>query len=175
MHYDRLFRVNHSWKARGGPFLAPDLVFTGARDSVMALRPPCGFVFGKIHSEEKVLSRLLASWRRLRYGTVERLGLHRSGLDGRAAPTNGALMLATAVALRPRRLIVAGIDMFSDPAGAYPGDTVTRNAYAVGHDASFEREFILEALNRHDGELIVFGRALRADLQAQGRAVQGED
>lgn len=175
MRCDRLFRVNHSWKDRGGPFLSPDLVFTGQRDTVMALRPPYGFVFGKIQSEEKILSGLLYSWRRLSYGTAQRLGLHTTGCGGKAAPTNGALMVATAVALRPRRLVIAGIDLFSDPAGAYPGDPVTENAYAVGHDASFERDFILGALRRHEGELVVFGRGLRSALRAERSLVQGED
>ena len=172
---DRLFRVNHSWKSRGGPFLAPDLVFTGQRDTVDVLRPTFGFVFGKILSEEKVLSRLLTSWRRVSYGTVERLGLHAWTSDGNAAPTNGALMVAVACALRPHRLVIAGIDLFSDPAGAYPGDATTENKYAVGHEASFELDFMVAALRGHAGELVVFGRALRAALRARGFVFEGED
>lgn len=170
--YDRLFRVNHSWMSRGGPFLHPDLVFTGQRDTVMQLRPAHGFVFGKIESEEKVLSQLLGSWRRLSYGTAQRLGVYATGCDGKVAPTNGALMIATAVALRPRRLVIAGVDLFSDPGGAYPGDAVTENAYALGHDAALERNFILAALRRHLGELVVFGQPLRATLDAAGIPAQ---
>jgi hypothetical protein len=157
---------------RGGPFLAPDLVFTGQRDTVIRLRPSCGFVFGKIESEEKILGQLLASWRRLKFGTAQRLGVYATGAGGKAAPTNGALMIALAVALRPRRLVIAGIDLFSDPAGAYPGDAVTDNAYALGHDAAFERDFILDALRRHPGELVVFGDPLKSALDAAGSAAR---
>ena len=58
-------------------------------------------------------------------------------------------MIATAVALQPRRLIIAGIDMFSDPSGAYPGDDSTPNAYVLVHDADLERRFIMETLLKH--------------------------
>ena len=169
--YDRLFRVNSSWMQRN-TFLQPDLVFTGQRETVALLRPACGFVFGKIESEEKVLGQLLGSWRRLRYATAERLGVFETGSDGKAAPTNGALMIATAVALGPQRLVVAGIDLFSDPAGAYPGDVVTENAYALGHEAAFERAFIIAALRRHKGELVVFGEPLRKVLEGEGIPMQ---
>ena len=165
---DRVFRVNHSWQERGGPFLEPDLVFTGQRDTVMCAHPAFGYVFGKIESEEKILSKLLGSRRRLSFGTAQRLGVYATGCGGRAMPTNGALMIAVAVALRPRRIVIAGVDLFSDPAGAYPGDAVTQNAYALGHDASFERDFILSALRRHSGELLVFGEPLKALLDASG-------
>jgi len=170
MACDRLFRVNHSWKARGGPFLSPDLVFTGQRDTVERVHPAHGYVFGKIESEEKILSKLLGTRRTLAFGTAERLGVYARGRDGRAMPTNGAVMIAVAVALRPRRIVIAGIDLFSDPAGAYPGDTVTQNAYALGHDASFERDYILSALRRHAGELVVFGDPLKAVLDEAGIA-----
>lgn len=170
MACERVFRVNHSWKERGGPFLSPDLVFTGQRDTVMQVHPNYGYVFGKIESEEKILSKLLATRRRLAFCTAERLGVYAKGCDGRAMPTNGALMIAVAVALRPRRIVIAGIDLFSDPAGAYPGDSVTQNAYALGHDPSFEREYILSALRRHDGELVVFGEPLKAVLDEAGIA-----
>jgi hypothetical protein len=171
--YNRLFRVNHSWSARGGAFDSPDLVFTGQRDTVMRLRPHYGFVFGKIESEEKILSQLFGMWRRLSFATAQRLGIYATGPNGSAAPTNGALMIATAVALRPQRLVVGGVDLFSDPAGAYPGDAVTENAYALGHEASFDRAFILDALRRYTGELVVFGGPLRTALQAEGISLHG--
>jgi hypothetical protein len=161
--FDRLFRVNMSWSARG--FLTcPDLVFTGLPEAVLALRPPAGFVFGSINSEERVLGRLLPTKRRFAFATAERLGLF--DYAGRSlAPTNGALMIALAVELRPARLVVAGIDLFSDPAGAYPGDGCTGNAYDLGHDASLELRFITAALRRFQGELIVFGEPLRRALE----------
>lgn len=165
LDHDGLFRVNVSW-ARHGLYTDPDLVFTGVYEAVAELRPRVGFVFGTILSEEKMLGRMLFGRRRFSFCTAERLGLLGGRSDGRVAPTNGALMIATAVALRPQRLIVAGIDLFQHPAGAYPSDSTTENAYAVGHDASFELGFILEALRRHAGELTILGEPLNEAMKS---------
>ena len=161
--FDRLFRVNMSWADRG--FLArPDLVFTGQAEAVIALRPPAGFVFGPINAEEKILGRLLLTKRRFAFATAERLGLFDYAGRG-TAPTNGALMIALAVALQPACLVVAGIDLYADPRGAYPGDSSTENAYDVGHEAELELRFITAALRRHEGKLIVLGEPLRRALE----------
>ncbi|MDB5988577.1 MAG: hypothetical protein JWR16_3630 [Nevskia sp.] len=174
LQFDRLFRVNLCWLQRG--FLtAPDVVFTGLVDAVEKLRPTAGFVFGTIQSEETILSRSLVSAQRLRYATAERLGFIEGAQPESLAPTNGALMLAIAVALQPARLIVGGIDLYQHPAGAYPGDTETANAYAVGHDAQRELAFLIAALRRYRGELVILSEALRlAYERAPGEATTGE-
>ena len=80
--------------------------------------------------------------KRLRYFTADRLGSMDFDSFAPYIPTNGAVMIATAIALRPKRLIVAGVDMFSDPRGSYPGDEKTPNAYIVAHSGDIETHFI---------------------------------
>ena len=80
--------------------------------------------------------------------------------------------LKAAVALRPRRLIVAGIDLFSDPHGAYPGDDRTPNAYVLVHDGDLEREFIMRSLAGFDGELVIIGKVLAQHWRAFTEARQ---
>ena len=96
----------------------------------------------------------------MRFVTLERIGiLGDLDWDG-IRPTNGATMLATAVALQPARLIIAGIDLFEDPAGAYPDDDKTPNDYVVVHERTTEIEFILKTLRDYCGELIILGKPL---------------
>src|SRR3546814_8800955 len=100
------------------------MVFTGSSSTLSAVRDA---IFGleTIRSEARLLvSRLLPPrLGRLRYAAIERLGLFLYEPRLRdVRPTNGAIMLATAVALQPRHLVVAGVDLFNHPAGAYPGE-----------------------------------------------------
>jgi hypothetical protein len=162
--HDCLFRVNSRWLERG--FLThPDVVFTGDHLSLRRCRC-CLFGFRTAAEETAVL---LNHWLGLRPGRIdcfnaERLGLRLDEQSWGARPTNGAVMVATAVALRPRRLIVAGLDLYRHPAGKYPGDPVSANCYARVHDADIERAVICQALLAFRGELIVVGEALRAAL-----------
>jgi hypothetical protein len=71
-------------------------------------------------------------------------------------------MIAAAVALEPRKLIIGGIDLFEDPAGAYPGDAATPNAYVAVHDAQTELKYVLETLAKFRGELVILGSVLNA-------------
>ncbi|WP_420347748.1 hypothetical protein [Pelagibius sp.] len=161
--FDCLFRVNHVWHSRG--FLtAPDMVFTGAKATLAAVRAP---VFGlqSIKSEGRLLAtRFLRPGRgRSCYATIERFGLYLSEARWEGVrPTNGAAMLATAVALKPARLVISGIDLFSHPDGTYPGDRTTPNAYSPGHDAESELALLLEALDLYQGELTILSPALKA-------------
>lgn len=160
--YDSLFRVNHVWLDRG--FLTePDMVFTGSKATLALVKGP---IFGlqSIKSEARLLvTRLLQPlFRKVRYATIERFGLYLSEPRWQGIrPTNGAAMLATAVALAPPRLVISGIDLFSHPAGSYPGDTTTPNAYSPGHEADSELALLLEALSRYQGELVILSPALR--------------
>jgi hypothetical protein len=81
-------------------------------------------------------------------------------------------MLATAVALQPDRLVIAGIDLFSHPDGAYPGDTATPNAYSPGHEPDSEALLLMEALGRYRGELVILSEALAERWAAHQAAHQ---
>lgn len=159
--HDALFRVNHRWQERG--FLAePQVVFTGSRDSVSLLSDVI-FGFLSIQSEGRMLYfwKFSARLRRLNYLTVERLDVFlRQGAWRQMRPTNGASMLATAVALQPARLVVSGFDLFSHPQGSYPGDTATPNAYSAGHDPDRELDALLHALSLYRGELTIVSAPL---------------
>ena len=159
--YDCLFRVKHAWMQRG--FLTdPDVVFTGSKASVSALRVPI-LCLQTVRSEARLLvTRFLLPWSgRICYATAERFGLFLYGPAWRdARPTNGTAMIATAVALQPARLVISGIDLFSHPDGAYPGDNRTPPAYSPGHEAETEARLLVEALSQYRGELVILSDAL---------------
>lgn len=168
--YDRLFRVNDRWLGRG--FLTePDMVFTGSKKTLVKVRGAV-FAFSSVEIETMLLRKWLAysPFRRLTYFTPERAGLLPSDPAETFNPTNGAIMLATAVALAPRSLIVAGIDLFSDPRGAYPGADATANAYAAAHDRNSEVRVIMEVLDGYRGELLILGDVLRENWAAYRRS-----
>jgi hypothetical protein len=174
--WDACFRVNHSWLPRG--FVTDvDMVFTGSKATIEAIPKPCIFGFHLISSERELLSRCLTLRKRFAYITAERVGSVDFARYGDFAPTNGAVMLATAVRLRPRRLIIAGIDLFAHPAGSYPGDSTTPNAYTVRHDRDLETEFILDTLDAFEGELVIIGvlGELWREHQARRGAVRALD
>jgi len=170
--YDALFRVNHLWQERG--FLTdPDVVFTGSTDTVRQIERPIVGVSMIRHEGRLLLTGLTRrSFRRFRFLTVERLGvLVPQASWGESVPTNGAFMLATAVALCPERIIVAGMDLFRHRGGAYPGDTSTPNAYTPRHEADLEERVLLATLSAHRGEVVIIGDVLRALWEAH-RAAQ---
>lgn len=167
VRFDSLFRVNDLWLKRG-LLTAPDMVFTGSKEALAAVK---GAIFGlhTVKSEARLLVAPLLRPHRwgFRYATIERFGLFISEPRWAAVrPTNGAIMLATAVALQPERLVISGIDLFSHPAGTYPGDTATPNAYTPGHDAETELAILLEALSRYRGELVILSPALKERWEA---------
>ncbi len=73
-------------------------------------------------------------------------------------------MLATAVLLRPRRLVIAGIDLFAHPSGSYLGEADLPNAYLPVHDRETEIAIIRHLLRLHEGELEILGEPLRDAL-----------
>lgn len=158
--HDRLFRVNHRWQARC--FLTkPDVVFTGQKRTLFTLKAPI-FAFQTLRSEAHLVTHQIFNpfCRRMRYVTLERLGILPAIDEGGLRPSNGAAMLAAAVALQPAKLIVAGIDLFQHPDGSYPGDSQTPNAYVPAHDRELELKFILRILGEFRGELVVVGEVL---------------
>lgn len=159
--YDCLFRVNHRWLKRG-LFADPQIVFTGQKRTLFTLRSKPIFAFQTRRAEALLVTHQIFNplCRPMRFVTLERTGI-LGGLDWDGVrPTNGATMLATAVALKPERLIISGIDLFEDPAGAYPGDKETPNDYVVVHERTTEIDFILQTLADYQGELIILSKPL---------------
>jgi len=167
--YDSLFRVNHSWKARG--FLSqPEVVFTGLRGTVAAVPGNTLLIFQREADFEALLPRCAFLPGRRRFMTAEQLGLFPD-TGGVFRPTNGAIMIAVAVALAPKRLRIAGMDLFAHPAGAYPGDEATPNAYTVAHDRQDELSFLAAQLAHYEGTLETTSPVLKTALAELGLIV----
>ena len=170
MKYDALFRVNHSWLKRKG-LANPEVVFTGGRPTMRAVRES---IFGlpTPDSEERLM---LVRVYNLLVGRTEFFNVNdvtaslRQFNWGHLRPTNGASMLATAVALSPEKLIIAGIDLFQHPDGSYPGDMATPNAYSPGHSRETELDYILQLFSEFRGEIIIVGDILRTHWERYKR------
>lgn len=154
MPHDVLFRVNHQWM-EDGYMTEADVLFAGVKKSMRAAGPILIAVASRRKEQALLGVRLLMPWRgRFRYVVVEDIAPIGDSLHGNPRPTTGAVMMAAAVALEPRRLIVAGMDMFSDRSGAYPGRPEAVNAYALSHDKGTDAAFIRQHLAHYQGEII---------------------
>ena len=144
---DVIFRVKHRWLKEGRIRLA-DVVFSGTVESTRLVQNAILLSQDTTTAYRVAWSALLRG-RLIRYGIVEALapGFHSRDKSG-ARMTNGAAMLALAVAMKPERLIIAGIDLYSHPSGAYPGTPETANAYAPAHDRDLERSHTLAMLQK---------------------------
>lgn len=159
MAHDALFRVNHQWM-QDGYMTRADVLFAGVKRSMRAAGPTLIGVASRRKEEALLGARLLSPWRgRLSYFVVEEIAGLGTSLQGHPRPTTGAVMLAAAIALAPRRLIVAGMDMFADKAGAYPGRTTAVNAYTAAHDRQTDETFIRAHLARFEGEIMTLSPA----------------
>jgi 3-deoxy-D-manno-octulosonic-acid transferase len=164
--HDCLFRVNWRWRERGR-FNRPDVVFTGDR-TTLSRCGRCLFGFRTLAEELSILGRHFFSLRRrVSYFTTERLPLWVNDAWS-ARPTNGAVMIAVAAALQPKRLVIAGIDLFQHAEGAYPGGAGV-NRYASVHERAVELGIIRRALAEFRGEVVLIGPPLREAL-AEKRA-----
>ncbi|MFI0847819.1 hypothetical protein [Mesorhizobium sp. IMUNJ 23232] len=158
-----LFRVNWTWAARG-VMTNPDAVFTADPDV-----PPRGskaiLVFPRSEGGRIVLCQHLFAGRRAKNGFVmlDRLEPAIADFGAREIPTNGALMIAVAAALQPRRLVIAGMDLYRHPEGRYPGAQAV-NGYARGHSARCDLALIEGALAGYKGETVILSPNLRAAL-----------
>jgi hypothetical protein len=171
--YDCLFRVNHRWLERG-VYCDPQMAFTGQKRTLFTLHNKPIFAFQTRRAEAHLVTHQIFNplCCRMRFVTLERIGVLRDlDWDG-VRPTNGATMLAVAVALKPKRLIIAGIDLFEDPAGPYPGDDKTPNEYVVVHERNMEIEFILETLQNYRGELVIIGKVLAKKWAARSSELE---
>ena len=167
MPFDALFRVNCSWTARPGPH-RPQFVFTGNADCLQHVAS-CVFAFRTVEEEMRVLMRHLVRPRpwRVSYCTVERLPISINARRWPARPTNGAAMVATAAALAPRRLVIAGMDLYAHPAGAYPGEPGIPNEYLLMHDRDTEIDVVALALAGFAGEVEILSPPLARALAAR--------
>jgi hypothetical protein len=166
VNYDTLFRVNHSWLNRG-ILTRPDVVFTGGKPTMRSLSNTI-FGFQTRDAEERfaVIRGFTLAFARARFFNANDMTENlRSFAWGTLRPTNGASMLAVAVALQPTRLIVAGIDLFQHQSGSYPGDKATPNAYSPGHSRDTELAFLLNLFSAYDGELSIVGDVLRSEWE----------
>ena len=163
MKFDVLFRVNHSWLKRNG-LAKPGVVFTGGQPTMKAVS---GSIFGLPTSDAGERLMLARGYNplmgRTEFFNVNDVADSLKQFDwGHLRPTNGACMLATAIALNPEKLIVAGIDLFQHSEGSYPGDATTPNAYSPGHSRETELDFILRLFSGFKGEIVIVGEILQA-------------
>jgi len=168
INYDALMRVNHRWLERG-MLTEPDMVFVGSPRTTARIRS-CVFGFRTIDWESEVMLRHLLldrSVRRLEYFTYERVSSFLSDGAWPCPPTNGAVMVATSVGLQPRRLILAGIDLFRDARGRYPGDTLGENDYPQMHSREVDVEILARVLADYQGETVILNEPLREALSAR--------
>jgi hypothetical protein len=159
---DTLFRVNWRWRNRG--FLSsPQLVFIGDPTTPNHVSTP---ILGFRTAEEAsyVLWRQCLRLRRFRFFIFDEMKGASDSRGWAARPTNGAIMVATAAALRPQRLVIAGIDLYRHPEGRYPGGGKARDGYNRVHDRNVEIEMIRQALSGFAGEIRILSPILAAAL-----------
>lgn len=171
--HDCLMRINWRWKTRG--FLdRPDLVMVG-HPLTMQRVGPCVFGFGRIEWERAMLIRHLLSLKPSppEFFTLERVSSIIRPEDWHTRPTNGALMVALAAALRPAELAIAGYDLFRHADGRYPGDLHSQNEPAQVHDRDVDVEVIGRALDSFSGKVSIHSDLLRAALEERARGRTG--
>lgn len=162
--YDALFRVNHSWMARG-LFTKADVVFTGGQSTMRAVKSAILGLQDEVGEKALLMNRGPGMLRApIEYVVMSRLGSSLTDFDwGQHRPTNGAAMIAAAVALKPKRLVIAGVDLFQHPEGSYPGDKSTANAYTPAHALDKELAFMFLHLDQFAGEIVIIGDALERE------------
>ena len=160
MPHDALFRTNHMWM-NGGFMIKADAIFTGVKRSMIATGRTLTGVATARKEQALLLKRVAGFWRGpFTYFVVEDVaGEVAQPLSGPFFPTTGAYMIAAAVALQPKTLIVAGMDMFSGDAGPYPGATSEANAYTQSHSYDTDAAFMRRSLSSFQGEIITLSKA----------------
>ena len=168
--YDAVFRVNHSWMERS-LFTKADVVFTGGQTTMLAVKSAILGLQDTVGEKAMLMTRgpgmLMAP---IQYFVMNRLGSFLTDFDwDRHRPTNGAAMIAMAMALKPKRLVIAGVDLFQHPAGIYPGDKSTPNAYTPAHTLDKELAFMFLHLDRFAGEVEIIGDVLDREWRKHTR------
>jgi hypothetical protein len=164
--HDALFRTNHAWMSRG-LLCHPHVVFTGLKETMRKISGPVFGLYGAETEKVLLMTRLARPLRKpAEYFVGDAIAdPYREFHWGEHRPTSGAVMIATAVSLLPKRLVIAGVDMFASVSGAYPGNPAAANAYAPAHDRGKELAYILGCLDRHLGELEIYGDVLKSQVQ----------
>ena len=85
-------------------------------------------------------------------------------LSGAVIPTNGALMIAVAAALRPKEIVIAGMDLYRHASGRYPGESGAVDGYAREHSRDVDLGLIRAALAGFDGKIVHLSDNLRKAL-----------
>jgi len=162
--YDALFRVNHSWMERD-LFTRADVVFTGGQTTMRAVKSAILGLQDESGEKALLMNRGPGMFKvPFQYFVMNRLGSLLTDFDwGPHRPTNGAAMIAAAVALQPNRLVIAGVDLFQHPEGSYPGDRRTANAYTPAHTLDKELGFMFFHLGQFAGEIVIIGEALERE------------
>lgn len=162
--FDALFRVNYQWFGRG--FLTdPDVIFTADPEA-----PPAGsravLVFPTREDANRILRGHATAGNSTprRYAVFPELPSPVAAQTWPAQPTNGALMIAAAVALAPRSIVIAGIDLYDHPAGKYPGVDDADNVYDDIHDREVDLAVIRLALGGFPGAVTILSEQLRQAL-----------
>jgi len=159
-----LFRVNWIWTQRAW-LAAPDMVFTADPDLARLPRQPI-IAFPTQAIGEPILLDHAAKGHHPEAGYchLDRFTPSFADFAGPRIPTNGALMIALAAALRPRRLVVSGIDLYRHPQGKYPGEADNSEGYTSQHSADIDLDLIGRAIAGHDGETVILSDNLRQAL-----------
>ena len=159
-----IFRVNWIWLARG--FLAaPDVVFTGDADVVALARPPLVIFPTEAIGRPILAGHASAGHAVAGYAFLDRFQPGFADFAAAQYPTNGALMVAVAAALDPRRLVIAGIDLYRHPQGKYAGPADNDAGYTAEHSADIDLAAIKRALDGFAGEVAILSENLARALK----------
>lgn len=160
-----LFRVNWNWRGRDW-MTAPDVVFTADPDLPDGRGRRPIIVFPRAATGRSILMRHTMALRppSAGYAFLDDFVPPLADLANPAIPTNGALMIAVATALRPERVVIAGMDLYSHPEGRYPGDTAAQDGYSREHDAATDLALIRTSLRVFEGEAVILSDNLRLAL-----------
>jgi hypothetical protein len=163
-----LFRVNWNWRGRDW-MTAPDVVFTADPDLPGARRRQPIIVFPRAATGRPILMRHTMALRppSAGYAFLDGFAPPLADLASPVIPTNGALMIAVATALRPERIVIAGMDLYSHPEGRYPGDTAAQDGYSREHDAATDLALIRTSLRAFEGEAVILSDNLHLALAEQ--------
>lgn len=159
--HDALFRIDDTWLARG-LLCQPHIVFTKRPETMRLLEGPIFGLHGEEAESDLLACRLKRPWRRppeyfLADKIADPYAEFRWG-DFRA--TSESAMVASAVALVPKKLIIAGIDMPVSLLNDSSGSDLTFAGYTSRYDRDKQMGYMLGCLDRHIGELEVFGEGL---------------
>ena len=163
--FDCLFRVNWIWNDRS-VHRDPDVVFTADLDAPSGPSVPI-ICFPTRGDANRILASYVRPPRvdvRAQYLVFPEFASPFSDRTWSHRPTNGALMVAAAVLLRPSRVIIAGIDLYLHPDGKYPGATDEPNRYDDIHHRDVDLAFIRAALDQFDGDATILSEQLRSVL-----------